>query len=569
MTTIGVDIGTGSVRVCLNNPDNFKTAFRPIKTNKHDTFSNYITQSSQEIYQGILALLKELVDEPVVSISFTATCSMVVMEKVSNGSEVHLKPCAVNYEGDDRKQDIILWMDNRSIRQTSFLNEMVNDKDLSKVGGKFIPEMGLPKLKWLQDNITKDIVCFELYDWFSYLFLVGGYDEDGLVPYFAEPIEPMQDYPTVSEAMDGSIKGWTPEFLKQIGIDSHISIGRSEFNLTTSGLLPIGIPLGYVHENVYSLKERIVVANGCIDCYAGWLSTIEPGFTDENHLSMIAGTSTCFILSTPSSQYDAITGIWGPFSQLLALPLDIFEFGQPATGKLFEQLFANYSLIVSSLNTDDIFAFIEHETATLEFDRKCSITELIKSYFWYIDQFGNRSPYNDFSMSEMIIDGCNSSNNLPSITNGTTLLGLVIRYHLVLEFLCFQTKQILEIIQASNGPLVDSITVSGSQGNNKRFMRLLATVTGKQVKILKLSTNVKYNVVKGSAIISSIGYNLLTGSKNYQNTINSSIPYDADYDIIYPDHSIAELGPLLNKKYNVFLEMAMAQQNYRRIINSM
>ena len=134
--------------------------------------------------------------------------------------------------------------------------------------------------------------------------------------------------------MDGSIKGWTTEFLKQIGIGSHISIGRSEFNLSTSGLLPIGIPLGYVHENAYNLREKIAVANGCIDCYAGWLSTIGPEFAVENHLSMIAGTSTCFILSTPSSQYNAIKGIWGPFSQLLALPLDIFEFGQPATRKI-------------------------------------------------------------------------------------------------------------------------------------------------------------------------------------------------------------------------------------------
>ena len=141
MTTIGVDIGTGSVRVCLNNPDNFKTAFKPIKTNKHNTFSNYITQSSQEIYQCILAILKELVNEPVVSISFTATCSMVVMERVRIGSEIYLKPCAVNFEGDDSKQDIILWMDNRSIEQTRFLNEMVNEKELSRVGGKFIPEM--------------------------------------------------------------------------------------------------------------------------------------------------------------------------------------------------------------------------------------------------------------------------------------------------------------------------------------------------------------------------------------------------------------------------------------------
>ena len=50
------------------------------------------------------------------------------------------------------------------------------------------------------------------------------------MPYVAEPIEHMQEYPTVPEAMDGSIKGWTTEFLKQIGIGSHISIARSELN---------------------------------------------------------------------------------------------------------------------------------------------------------------------------------------------------------------------------------------------------------------------------------------------------------------------------------------------------
>lgn len=567
MTTIGVDIGTGSVRICLNNKNDFKTAFKPIKTNRDGIYSNYITQSSQEIYECILALLKELINEPATSISFTATCSMVVMERVSIGSKMYLKPCAVNFKRDDSQQDIILWMDNRSIEQTSYLNERVNKEVLYKVGGKFIPEMGLPKLRWLQDNINKDIVCFELYDWFSYLFLVGGYDKEGLVPYVLDPIERMQDYSTVPEAMDGSIKGWTTEFLKQIGVDSHISIGRSEFNLYTSGLLPIGVPLGYIHENVYSTAKKILVANGCIDCYAGWLSTIEPEFSHENHLSMIAGTSTCFILSTPSSKYNTIPGIWGPFSQLLSIPLDLFEFGQPATGKLFEQLFSNYELVISSLNTEDIFGFLENETTTLEAKKGTSITKLIKSYFWYIDQYGNRSPYNDFTMSEMIIDGCNSSDNLASITNGITLMGLVIRYNLILEFLCFQTRQILEIIQSSNGPLVNSITVNGSQGNNKRFMLLLAIITGKQVKILKLSTNVKYNVVRGSSIISNIGLELLSGCKTYQNALNSCIKIDENYDTIYPDDHTSDIGPLLDKKYKVFLNMAMAQQNYRRLIS--
>lgn len=569
MSTIGVDIGTGSVRVCINGPKIFKTALKPIKTNRHGEFTNYITQSSREIYEAIIELLEELVDEPVTAISFAATCSMVVMESVCIDGQKYLKPCAVEYDGKDCNQDIILWMDNRAVEQANYLNTQVDGRNLAKIGGKFIPEMGLPKLTWLHENKTQDIVCFELHDWYSYLFLVGGGYKDGLIPYVVDPINVMKKFPTVNEAMDGSIKGWTREFLDNIGIGSHVSIGRSDFNLQTSGLLPIGVPLGFVHGSLFDFQGKVTVAHGCIDCYAGWLFTIEPEFAVDSHLSMIAGTSTCFILSSPKSECDSIPGIWGPFKQLLPLPIDLFAFGQPATGKLFELLFENYSSVLDHVEPKDIFQFLEDETTKLERTRNSSITDIIKNYFWYIDQHGNRSPYNDFTMSESVIDGCNSSDGLASITNGVSLMGLVIRYNLALEFLSFQTKQILQIIDNAGGPSVNTITISGSQGNNRRFMNLLATVTGKNIKILNLPLNLKYNVVKGSSIISTVGHNLLHGQETYENLLNKAIFSNGVYEEIVPDHSLAHIVSLLSKKYSIFVDMAITQQKYRQIIASM
>lgn len=569
MTTVGIDIGTGSVRVCLNGPAGFESAVKPITTTKHDVYTNYVTQSSQEIYQRIIELLHELVDKPISSLSFAATCSMVVMEKTVSNGEEFLKPYAVNYEGDDNYQDIILWMDNRSVDQANYLNGKVDKKYLNKVGGKFIPEMGLPKLRWLHENATKELVCFEMYDWFSYLFMVGGYVHDGMVPYVIDATTPMEQYKSIDEAMDGSIRGWTPQFLQNIGIGPHISIGKSDFNLGDSCLLPVGVPLGFVHDKAFALENKIVVANGCIDCYAGWLSTVEPKFISENNLTMIAGTSTCFILSTHAGKYDAIPGIWGPFPQLLPLPVDLFEFGQPATGKLFEQLFENYQLLISSLSTPDIFARLEDETSRLEASHNKPIHHIIKNYFWYIDQFGNRSPYNDFSMSEMIIDGYNSSSDLASITNGFSLMGLVIRYNLILEFLSFQTKQILDIIEDHNGPQIHSITINGSQGNNKRFMKLLSTVTGKPVKVLLLSTDIKYNVVKGASLISGLGLRLLSDPQHYETILQDVISSEQQYDVISPNEDLHPLKVLLDLKYDVFVDMSKVQQKYRRLMASM
>lgn len=566
--TLGIDVGTGSVRVCLKDDEVIYTAERDISIYKDQLHSNYVTQSSEEIFDKILEMIKESKVVPD-AIAVTATCSMVVRKKTQACDSLFLESISMDNETDSKAHDIISWMDNRALEEAEQLNQTVEETILKQLGGRIIPEMGLPKLKWISDHIEEDVVCFELYDWFTYLFLSGGFLENGRVRYMKLANNKHQHYLKRMYAMDGSIKGWSKNFLRQIGIKNSVSIGQSEFNFKQEeGLLAVGVPLGYVHEDIIGKGLKVIVANGCIDSYSGWISTLDEHAIHENDLSMVAGTSTCFIFTSHSANNEPIKGIWGPFDQLVSIPAVLYEFGQPATGKLFDNLFNNYKTVLESLDANNIFDLMEAETAKLEHKFGKDIHSLIKNYFWYIDQYGNRSPHNDFSMSEVIIDGYNSTPYLSSITNGLSLTGLVIRYNLVLEFLSFQTRQILEIAMAGASSNVSCIRMVGSQSQNRRFVELLSVVTMLPVKVFANSQSTKYMVSEGSATISKLGLALRDTSASYFLCLLSSIPTENNYSTVKPNEPICSKynTSLLNKKYEVFLDIALSQQRYRRII---
>ncbi|ABN64968.2 Ribulokinase-like protein [Scheffersomyces stipitis CBS 6054] len=523
MTAVGIDVGTGSVRVYCENKDTIQTYEAEIATTHN---ANFITQSSKEIFTKILDLFARLNIDHVSGISTTATCSMVVLQKMEVNGSTFLKPFSQisgisDTNGPIPNQDVFLWMDGRAFKQTDRYNQRLRDtKFSSSVGGKFVPELGVPKLKWLSDNFPEsNLVCFELYDWINYLLLVGGFSEKELVEYRPRK----KDFNNDSSAMDGSIKGWSKQTLTSVfEISKNIEIGGADFDVATEFLLPVGYPLGTVHK-AFAFKDA-VVGNGCIDCYAGWLSTIVApenrlGLTG-GQLSMIAGTSTCFLLASECTS--PITGVWGPYDKLLP-NVQMYELGQPATGKLFEKLFSKFDKLIQD---------------------KLGDKATIRNYFYYGDVFGNRSPLSDFTMSEMVIDGYNYDCKLaPIIDSHDKVASLVIRYNLILEFLCFQTKHIIEVLSQPEQINITEIVVSGSQANNRRFLQLLSDITN--LKVTKLCEKSKYSVAKGASIMAEAG----TGLMQEKNAAN----IDAD--------SYA-------RKYEIYKDMAKVQAKYRELVNS-
>lgn len=441
MSFIGIDIGTGSVRAYLVTGGRTFTDVIDISRRSHLKFSNYITQSSGEVLQAVLNTIQSVLTQSGCSkidgVSVAATCSMVTFEKSEDGQ---LLPYPCDFDKACPDQNIILWMDSRSQRETEFINNENFQSELDKVGGKFIPEMGLPKLKWLSNNKGHErLVVYELHDYITSMLLKRPV-EIGIAPFSPG-------------ALDGSFKGIDPRVLKRIGVQNVEICGSERGN----SLYPLGTPIGL-------LVEGGVVSVGCIDCYAGWIATIS--LTPRAPLYMIAGTSTCFLLPTERADVDSIGGVWGPFNLLQNNFQRVYESGQPATGRLYESLFDEY-LEVIPVGVKNIFDWLELETCQLEKEFNSSIDSLIKYYFYYGDLFGNRCPYNDPAMSCMMIDGCNSSPGLPSIWVRTKV-SLVIRFNLIREFLCFQT---MEIIESFPPGLIESIVVSGSQLQNHNFWK--------------------------------------------------------------------------------------------------
>ncbi|KAK6462177.1 Ribulokinase-like protein [Scheffersomyces coipomensis] len=589
MATVGIDIGTGSVRVCYHDAVNgiFESYDEPITT--YNVNDDIISQSSNEIFRNILKLLNKLNHKDYVAVSTAATCSMVVTEIqeiiTSNEYIVESFHLPTTIGSQSNIFDIFLWMDNKATKETNELNQSLPSSILNRVGKKLVPELGIPKLKYLQSIYPdKKFIVFEFYDWIHNLLStsIGSKRIVTLNP---------QSYADDSYALDGSIKGWSSSTLKDLFHIDNIQVGgfqQDRFGIENHSLLPWGYPVGQLSTEVkqtigISKDHEVIIANGCIDCYAGWLSTIvNPDDFNNGICTMVAGTSTCFLYPGLSKANDVfVDGIWGPFK--ISDDIHMYEFGQPATGKLFERLFQNYEKTIRKIvDVNDsklVFDYIETEIQKYEVKYHKSINQMIKNYFYYGDVFGNRSPLNDFSMSEMIIDGMNSESideafkSISIISDESSderiIQSLIIKYNLILEFLCFQTKQMIDGFHTSGVNPIKKLVMVGSQSHNKRFVELLSNIL--QLPIITLDKeDKKYDVVKGASIMARVGVEL------YQ---DKELEYGEGLQKILSEHkihtaNIRETIPsdkdrrLLEVKYEIFIDMCNRQQKYRDMMRA-
>lgn len=112
----------------------------------------------------------------------------------------------------DTDRNVILWLDHRPIHETEKINA-TNHNLLRYVGGKMSVEMEVPKVLWLKNNMPKDLFdkC-KFYDLADALTHIATGNEkrsycsvvckQGFVPV----------------GVDGSVKGWQDDFLKEIGL---------------------------------------------------------------------------------------------------------------------------------------------------------------------------------------------------------------------------------------------------------------------------------------------------------------------------------------------------------------
>ncbi|CAG2179728.1 unnamed protein product, partial [Oppiella nova] len=141
---IGVDVGSGSVRVALIKFESGVIEAKPLATHKksitaHNPKAEWYEQNTDEIWDGLCYCVQECLKaskvniEDISGISFSATCSLVIIDNKKKGN------------------DVVMWMDHRAITEASLITKTKNEV-LQQMGGNASPEYSLSKLLWLKRN---------------------------------------------------------------------------------------------------------------------------------------------------------------------------------------------------------------------------------------------------------------------------------------------------------------------------------------------------------------------------------------------------------------------------------
>ncbi|SCU95529.1 LAMI_0F02784g1_1 [Lachancea mirantina] len=523
---IGIDLGSSAVRIGLYDVETdelLKYSLRRVRYYTHD--SEKVTQSTAEIMQAIYAAFTDLGNEMdnVVSCGVAATCSLAAFT-YRDGKYSPIPVYRTNATSKDI-QNVVFWMDRSAKNETHRLNEVCLDVT-HFMGGGFIPEMGIPKLMKLIENLPQGDLQFAVLDLHQYIAFELGRK-------FGWNTTRTSNSPNTNGiGHDGELSGWSKEFYKKkLKLPAKVNIGPYPQPLTDS---------------------RVTVSS-CIDCYANWFGACPS--QPETSLFLAAGTSTCYLRASKNSAF--IPGIWGPFTNILESEthgsFNVYEAGQSCTGKFFEYLFEVHPA-ARDYKGDPARLFEDLEKSCLKIEKVTgrSVHFAAKGIFTYGELQGNRTPYCDPAMSGVFM----------GITPDVSFKNLTLQYIAAIEFLAFEVKEMT--LQLGNE--IDYLIVVGSQAKNKRLLSLISLINNDiDVKISE----------KPPSLIGIRGAYLLGKASRQNRTVLDVIREQqnetkllqlAKSSINHKEKPF--LKELMEVKYEIHLEIAQTQRKFRSMINA-
>ncbi|QPG74231.1 hypothetical protein FOA43_001556 [Brettanomyces nanus] len=495
---IGIDVGSRSVRAVAVDADSDEVlaqAESSISYEVDPTNSSYITASQCEVWVAFLDVIKQVIrnimGRSIIGICLDATCSLVVMRVESDGSLVPQNVDSTYSKISGKDKGIVFWMDHRS----EALRPKDNPKEMEKLAGMFIPEMAVPKVKQISEDCGEafqSLKFFDLHEWLEWMLITNGEADKGIseitVSGNCEPV-----------GIDGSLAGFCMPTLNH-SCDIPIradQIGRA--CKVVAGIPFAGQRIGYVNKDIsqslFGSGSQVVVFSGLIDCYASFFANFKSlnGFTDPgNCMIMVAGTSACFLSGT-SQPRKAPTGIWGGFR--LLPEYWFYEGGFSCCGVLIDHLFHDHpcgytsSQLASSTFWKDFDSTVDR--ITRDYDSEWFLN---RRRFYSGDYLGNRTPYNDSSISSYLIGDSMVQDER----------NLISKYLLILEYIVLQARLMLECFVKDGFPLQNMI-VCGSLAKNYRLMELLelvlAATFGIHVFVSNCVSDMKYHAAYGSSMV--------------------------------------------------------------------
>lgn len=532
---IGIDLGSSAVRVGIFDYDNdhlINTASHPVPYKRSVGNDWEYTQCTTDIVNGIEECLEQLKvgNFTVKCCGVAATCSMAVFRQTSNDS-------LIPYPDDDN--NVIFWMDSTAKEESILLNKNVDTTIKNHLGGAFIPEMGVPKLLKLMKIAACDktvangeLVAFDLHRYIIRAIAVK----------YNWSYELSHSKPNRNEiGIDGEIGGWSPQFYNSL-----LTLLPSDYEKKNIK----------INDSICEMKSSggaDVTLASSIDSYASWYSVFSE--TPFNTLFMVAGTSTCYMYSLPTHQ-STFKGVWGPFTDVVPgkPSYECYSGGFSCTGKLLEHLFLTHPAAIALLNKKqvDLIDMIENRIVEIEESNNCSIHCLTKHLHYYGDLEGNRTPYGDPSLRGMFIGE----------STDYSFDNLVYKYIIILEFLAFQTKLVVDTLLSNVEKLNDTMPyfiIAGSQAKNIRLLSLVS-IMNNDVVIRKPSGNVSLMGVYGM-------YKISKQLKNSYSCDVTSYPTEGIVSIDRYDNN-SYLKTLLLQKYKITKDMVNVQLKYRHLIDS-
>lgn len=528
---IGIDVGSSSARIGVYNYYNdalLEMAQEPVPYYQDSSKKSWkFWQKSTEIIKALQKCLQKLNirEYEVKSCGVSATCSLAIFERDRTSNML------IPYPNED---NVIFWMDSSAVNECQWLNMQCPQQLLDYLGGKFVPEMGVPKLKYFLDEYShlRD-KHFHIFDLHQYI----AYELSRLYEWNIEGLLGRENLNGIGN--DGEVSGWSSSFYKNIiNLPSNVSIGTTSL--------------------VANKHISTTVVRSCIDSYASWFAVASPHL--ETSLFMIAGTSSCYMYGTTISD-TRIPGVWGPFDTILDNRGDfsVYAAGQSCTGKLIEHLFESHPCARKILKDGaDIYQVLEQTIRDIEKNNGLSIHILTKDMFFYGDYEGNRTPFADPRIKGSFIGE----------STDTSMLNLTYKYICILEFLSFQTKLIIDTFQNENSNIhIKELRISGSQAKNERLLSLISLVNN-GVAIIKPKENVDMMGIKGAYVLakSAKEKKQVADVITERDISNDSEKFESLAEYRLGNDSIL-LRKLLCVKYHIHLDMAKQQKRYHKLVD--
>lgn len=477
---LGVDVGTGSARAGLftGSGKMLAQASHPIRLWR--TGESVVEQSSSNIWAAVCratatAVAQAKVDTgQICGIGFDATCSLVVVGP--GGTELTASSLG------DPARDVIVWMDHRAEAQANRINA-IGGTPLDFVGSRISPEMQLPKLLWLKENLPESFQHAEAFmDLTDYLtWRATGSDARSACTV------------TCKWTYLPHMGGWDAGFLHKVGLGL---LTENGFARIGAQIVPPGTALGQGLSAAAAadlgLTPGTPVAAGLIDAHCGGLGSLPPSLPgDALPVAYVFGTSACLMASSVAPL--PVRGIWGPYRSAMLPDLWLLEGGQTVAGAAIDFVLRAHpawarAQKAAMASGQSVLAWLEKRVLSRHPDLSGAAHDVARMHS-VLDLAGNRAPLADPGLRGV----------LTGISLSEDLLSLERTYLAAVLGVAYGARRIFSALREA-GAATSMIVISGGAAKSALVRQLLADATGLPVA----RPSVAEPVLLGAAILGAV-----------------------------------------------------------------